>query len=169
MDTKKFTVLLLVYNRHGVLSRIAGLFSKRAYNIDNLSVGKTNDGGVSRMTVVVECGEELVEQIVEQLRKLVDVIAVEAITDKPSVVRELMLVKVRHNAAASAGLIEAIDVFRGKVIDMTPESVIIEITGQDDKLNAFLQYMDRFGIIEISRTGVTALTRGETPLTDVNG
>ncbi|MDR1906471.1 MAG: acetolactate synthase small subunit [Clostridiales bacterium] len=159
---KKYTIILLVANKHGVLTRISGLFAKRAYNIDNLSVGKTNVEGTSRMTVIVECDDELIDQIREQLKKLVDIIEVETVMEKPAVMRELMLVKVKHNGdgADSAHVIEAINVFRGKVVDMAPESVIVEITGQEDKLNAFLQYMKGFGILEVSRTGVTAMLRG---------
>jgi acetolactate synthase-1/3 small subunit len=159
---KKFTIILLVADRYGVLTRISGLFAKRAYNIDNLSVGRTNEKGLSRMTVVVECADELFDQIKEQLRKLVDVVAVEAVMEKPAVMRELMLVKIKHKGAGadSAQIMEAINVFRGKVVDMTPESLIVEITGQEDKLNAFLQYMECFGISEVSRTGVTAMLRG---------
>ncbi|MDR2091662.1 MAG: acetolactate synthase small subunit [Clostridiales bacterium] len=157
---KKYTIILLVADKYGVLTRISGLFAKRAYNIDNLSVGRTNTPGVSRMTVVVECGDDLVEQIREQLKKLVDVIDAEAVIEKPAVLRELMLVKIRHNGGGSAHIIEAINVFRGKVVDMTPESMIVEITGEEDKLDAFLQYMQCFGVLEVSRTGTTAMLRG---------
>ncbi|MDR2046940.1 MAG: acetolactate synthase small subunit [Clostridiales bacterium] len=159
---KKYTVILLVADRHGVLTRISGLFAKRAYNIDSLSVGRTHMNGVSRMTIVVECGDDLLEQIEEQLKKLVDVLYVEPVIDRPAVTRELMLVKVGHGGtySDSARIIEVINVFRGKVVDMAPDSLIVEITGQEEKLNAFLQYTERFGILEVSRTGVTAMLRG---------
>lgn len=161
---KKFTLLLLVADKHGVLARVSGLFSRRAYNIDSLSVGRSERPGISRMTVVVECDDEMIEQITEQIKKLVDVVAVEAAYEKYALKRELMLIKIKHGGGAKLGLNEAISVFRGKIVDMTPESVIVEITGEEDKLNAFLQYVEAFGIIETARTGVTALRRGPIPL-----
>lgn len=159
MDSKKFTIALLVSNKHGVLTRIAGLFAKRAYNIDNLSVGKTEDPTISRMTIVTECDNALKSQIVRQLDKLIDVKSVHIMENSSSVMRELMLIKIKMNGMSSE-IMEAINVFRAKVLDMSPNSIIAEITGQTDKLNAFIEYMQKYGIIELSRTGLTALERG---------
>ena len=160
MENKKFTIALLVANKHGVLTRIAGLFAKRAYNIDNLSVGKTEDPTISRMTIVTECDEGIKEQIVRQLEKLIDVKYVHILEPHTAVMRELMLVKIKLNGGTSSNIMEAINVFRAKVLDLSPESIIVEITGQTDKLNAFLQYMKQYDTIELSRTGLTALERG---------
>lgn len=160
MENKKFTIALLVANKHGVLTRIAGLFAKRAYNIDNLSVGKTDDPTISRMTIVTECDENMKEQIVRQLEKLIDVKFVHILEPHTSVMRELMLLKVKLNGGTHADIMEAINVFRAKVLDLSPDSIIVEITGQTEKINAFLQYMKQYDIIEMSRTGLTALERG---------
>lgn len=164
MECKKFTISLLVANKHGVLTRIAGLFAKRAYNIDNLSVGKTEDPTISRMTIVTECDEEIKEQIVKQLEKLIDVKYVQIMENQTSVMRELMLIKIKMENGMNIQLMEAINVFRAKVIDMAPDSIIVEITGQTDKLNAFIQYVKIFGIMELARTGLTALKRGSETL-----
>ena len=156
----KFTISLLVANKHGVLTRVSGLFAKKGYNIDNLSVGKTENPLYSRMTIVTECENELIEQIVNQLEKLVDVKAVMLFDGVKNVSRELMLVKVK-SSGQNDGVIQAVNVFRAKIIDLTPESLIIEITGETDKLDAFLEYLKTFEILEISRTGLTALQRGK--------
>ncbi len=160
MQKEKFTIAMLVANKQGVLTRIAGLFAKRAYNIENLSVGKTEDPTISRMTIVTECDENIKMQIVKQLDKLVDVKYVGIMEKEDSVMRELMLIKIKMIDKMNTEVLEAINVFRAKVIDMTPQSIIVEVTGQNDKLNAFLSYMERYGILEISRTGLTALDRG---------
>lgn len=164
MESKKFTLSMLVANKHGVLTRIAGLFAKRAYNIDNLSVGKTDNPTISRMTIVTECDDNLIEQIIRQLEKLIDVKSIKLMDKSQSVMRELMLIKVKMQEKINTEILEVINVFRAKVIDMTPESIIVEITGQDEKLNAFIQYMDKYGIMELSRTGLTALDRGSVTL-----
>jgi acetolactate synthase-1/3 small subunit len=163
MENKKFTIALLVANKHGVLTRIAGLFAKRAYNIDNLSVGKTDDPTISRMTIVTECDDNLKEQIVKQLEKLIDVMHVQIMDDTATVMRELMLIKIKMNGLSSE-VMQAINVFRAKVLDMSPDSIIVEITGQTEKLNAFISYMKKYGIMELSRTGLTALERGSATL-----
>ncbi|MDR2634960.1 MAG: acetolactate synthase small subunit [Clostridiales bacterium] len=167
MKNNKFTIFMLVENKHGVLNRISGLFAKRAYNIDNLSVGATDNPEISRMTVVVECEEQLLEQIIEQLKKLVDVIAVENTAPSCAVMRELMLIKVRHNSGNFTQLTGVIhDIFRGKIVDINADSVIAEITGPEEKLDAFIGFAKPFGIIELARTGVTALNRGSRALYD---
>lgn len=164
MECKKFTIGLLVANKHGVLTRIAGLFAKRAYNIDNLSVGKTDEPTISRMTIVTECDDSMKIQIIKQLEKLIDVKSVQIMDNGTSVTRELMLVKISLDSGMNSEIMEAINVFRAKVLDLSPNSIIAEITGQTDKLNAFIQYMNKYGILELSRTGLTALERGNTTL-----
>jgi len=166
MELKKFTISMLVANKHGVLTRIAGLFAKRAYNIDNLSVGKTDDPTISRMTIVTECDDNLKEQIVKQLEKLIDVMHVQIIESTSSVMRELMLIKIKMDNGMNSDVMQAINVFRAKVLDMSNGSIIVEITGQTDKLNAFIQYMKKYGIMELSRTGLTALERGSVTLSE---
>ncbi|MGI6702326.1 MAG: acetolactate synthase small subunit [Christensenellales bacterium] len=160
MENKKFIIAMLVNNKHGVLTRIAGLFAKRAYNIDNLSVGKTDDPTISRMTIVTECDESIKDQIIKQLDKLIDVNNVQIMEDSSTVSRELMLIKIRIEDGIQTSVMEAINVFRAKVIDMSENSIIVEITGPTEKLNAFIQYMKKYGIMELSRTGLTAMERG---------
>ncbi|MDR0696222.1 MAG: acetolactate synthase small subunit [Christensenellaceae bacterium] len=164
MNSKKHPIFLLVHNHYGVLTRVAGLFANRGYNIENLSVGCTEKPSISRMTIVVDCSESLLDQLLQQLRKLIDVIAAERADPFNSVSRELMLVKITHSPESGGQLLEAINIFRGRVVDMAPESLIVEITGEEDKLNAFIRYVEKFGIIELSRTGLTILDRGQVSL-----
>ena len=141
---------ILVENSSGVLSRVAGLFSRRGYNIDSLTVGETQDPKYSRMTVTVTGDDDVLEQIQKQLTKLVDA----------SVCRELVLVKVECDAAHRQEIIAISDVFRAKIVDVSPESVIIELTGAQNKLNAFIELLNGFKITELARTGITGLARG---------
>ena len=154
MENKKFIIAMLVNNKHGVLTRIAGLFAKRAYNIDNLSVGKTDDPTISRMTIVTECDESIKDQIIKQLDKLIDVNNVQIMEDSSTVSRELMLIKIRIEDGIQTSVMEAINVFRAKVIDMSENSIIVEITGPTEKLNAFIQYMKKYGIMERPEQGL---------------
>ena len=148
---------ILVENSSGVLSRVAGLFSRRGYNIDSLTVGETQDPKYSRMTVTVTGDDDVLEQIQKQLTKLVDV---KEIMELPSVCRELVLVKVECDAAHRQEIIAISDVFRAKIVDVSPESVIIELTGAQNKLNAFIELLNGFKITELARTGITGLARG---------
>lgn len=153
---------ILVDNTAGVLSRVSGLFSRRAYNIDSVSVGTTADPKYSRMTVVCKGDEMILEQITNQLNKLVDVRDIKVLVPDNSVTRELILVKVLVNESQRAGIRTLVDVFRAKIIDIAKDSMILELTGNISKVNAFLEMLDADGyeIAELARTGMTGLSRG---------
>ncbi len=155
---------ILVGNQAGVLSRVTGLFSRRGYNIDSLSVGVTEDEKYSRITVVVYCDDDSIEQIIKQVEKLYDVIRVVELSPEKAVYRELALIKVKTDAASRAEVISIVDIFRANIIDVATESITIEITGDEDKIMAFTNLMESFGIKEIVRTGLTALCRGNNPI-----
>ncbi|MBU9735269.1 acetolactate synthase small subunit [Diplocloster agilis] len=155
------TVLsMLVDNTFGVLSRVAGLFSRRGYNIESLTVGVTADPRFSRMTVVVNGDEVIIEQIENQLRKLVDVIDIKKLVDKESVSRELILLKVRAQAEDRQAIIAVANIFRANIVDVAPDSLIIELTGNQSKLEAFIGLLSGYEILELARTGITGLSRG---------
>ena len=157
---KRYVLSVLVENHSGVLSRVSGLFSRRGYNIDSLSVGVTEDPNVSRMTIVVRGDQYILEQIKKQLNKLIDVIKVIELRSDQSVYRELVLLKVRATTEQRAEIIEIVNIFRGKVVDVTSESLMIEITGDEEKLFALINMVEPYGIKEMIRTGLTALERG---------
>ena len=157
---KKRVLSLLVDNTVGVLSRVAGLFSRRGYNIESLTAGVTTDPRFTRMTVVVEGDELILEQITKQLQKLVDVEDIKIIEPEASVNRELILVKVRVEESQRQSVITMADVFRGTVVDVGKDSLIIELTGKQDKLEAFIRLLDGYEILELARTGITGLSRG---------
>ena len=157
---KKRVLSLLVDNTSGVLSRVAGLFSRRGYNIDSLTVGETADPRYSRMTVVARGDEQILDQIVKQLAKLIDVVDIKVLEEESSVNRELVLVKVRADAADRQSIIAIANVFRGSIIDVGKDPLIIELTGQQSKLDAFLKLLDGYEILELARTGITGLSRG---------
>ena len=161
MKKDSFLVALLVENHYGVLTRIAGLFSKRGFNIDSLTVSESQIPGLSRMTIVVSGDDYVRDQVTKQLAKLVDVKTVQLMEPDSTVVRELMLVKVAVTAANRAEVTEAANVFRGKIVDLGPDYMSVEITGEVGKLDAFLEYMRGIGVVEMCRTGVTAVGRGE--------
>ncbi len=151
---------LLVDNTSGVLSRVAGLFSRRGYNIESLTVGETADPRYSRMTVVAEGDEQILDQITKQLAKLVDVVDIKALDPDTSVNRELILVKVRVEGEQRQSVIAMANVFRGKVVDVGTDSLIVELTGQQSKLDAFIRLLNDYEILELARTGITGLSRG---------
>ncbi|MEI3172531.1 MAG: acetolactate synthase small subunit [Lachnospiraceae bacterium] len=157
---KKRVLSLLVDNTSGVLSRVAGLFSRRGYNIDSLTVGETADPRYSRMTVVARGDEQILDQIVKQLAKLIDVVDIKVLEEESSVNRELVLVKVRADAADRQSIIAIANVFRGNIIDVGKDSLIIELTGQQSKLEAFVELLRGYEILELARTGITGLSRG---------
>ena len=157
---KKRVLSLLVDNTSGVLSRVAGLFSRRGYNIDSLTVGETADPRYSRMTVVARGDEQILDQIVKQLAKLIDVVDIKVLEEESSVNRELVLVKVRADAADRQSIIAISNVFRGNIIDVGKDSLIIELTGQQSKLDAFVELLRGYEILELARTGITGLSRG---------
>ena len=152
---------LLVENEAGALSRIAGLFSARAFNIESLTVAPTEDPSVSRMTVVTSGSDQIIEQIHKQLNKLVDVIKVVDLSESAHIERELMLVKVQAKGEAREEIKRMTDIFRGRIVDVSDNTYTIEITGDGAKLGAFLQGLDPRQILEVVRTGVSGISRGE--------
>ncbi|MDF0586107.1 acetolactate synthase small subunit [Tsukamurella sp. 8F] len=159
------TLSVLVEDRPGVLARVASLFSRRGFNIESLAVGGTELKGVSRMTIVVTVDELPLEQVTKQLNKLVSVIKIVEQDDGASVARELMLIKVRADATTRGQVTSTVDLFRAKIVDVSPDSVTIEATGTPDKLDALLTVLDPFGIREIAQSGVIALGRGPKSMT----
>ncbi|HIU74807.1 MAG TPA: acetolactate synthase small subunit [Candidatus Pelethocola excrementipullorum] len=158
---KKRILSILVENTSGVLSRVAGLFSRRGYNIDSLTVGVTADPRFSRMTVVCTGDELILDQITKQLEKLVDVRDIKVLKPDESVSRELILVKVMADAAERQSVIAVADIFRAKIIDVGTNSLIIEMTGAQSKIEAFLSLLEGHEILELARTGITGLSRGK--------
>ena len=155
----RHTISVLVENKFGVLTRIAGLFSGRGYNIDTLNVGPTHDPATSRMTIVTRGDDATVQQIVKQLEKLVDVITVQDFREGEYIDRELVLVKVGVDSQSRAEVMQITDIFRAKIVDVQPKSLTIEITGNESKVEKFLELMNTFGILELTRTGKAALPR----------
>ena len=162
----KHTLSVLVENKPGVLARIAGLFSRRGYNIDSLAVGPTEHAEISRMTIVVNVAESPLEQVTKQLNKLIEVIKIVELDGPASVARELLLVKVKADAEARGQVLETVQLFRAKVIDVAPEAVTIEVTGNAEKLEAFLRVLEPFGVRELVQSGMVAIGRGGRSITD---
>jgi acetolactate synthase I/III small subunit len=159
-EPRKHTIAVLVENKFGVLSRVAGLFSARGYNIESLSVGETLDPSVSRMTLVVSGDEFVIEQVMKQLHKLIDVIKVNDLTDESHVERELVLVRVNAEPQHRAEILRVGDIFRAKVVDVTPVSYVLEATGDEGKIDAMLELLRPLGVQEVVRTGRVAISRG---------
>ena len=155
----RHTISILVENKFGVLTRVAGLFSGRGYNIDTLNVGPTQDPETSRMTVVTRGDDATLEQIVKQLNKLVDVLKVHDFRDGEYIDRELVLVKVGVDSQSRAEVMQITDIFRAKIVDVQPKSLTIEITGNESKIEKFLDLMKTFGVLDLTRTGKIALPR----------
>ena len=161
MMEEMHTPTALVENKPGVMQRMSGMFSRRGFNIDNITVGPTENVKYSRVTLAVNGDERLVEQVVKQLNKLISVIKVRDIDEKDSVCRELALVKVSTaNSKSRAEITQYVEVFRGNIIDVATDSLIIEITGDPEKIDAFVELMEQYGIKEVARTGITAMCRG---------
>jgi acetolactate synthase-1/3 small subunit len=154
-------ISLLLENESGALSRVSGLFSARGYNIESLTVAPTEDSTLSRMTIVTSGSDDVIEQITKQLNKLVDVVKVVDLSDGEHIERELMLVKVRAAGKDREEIKRVADIFRGRIIDVTDKSYTIELTGTTEKLDAFLEALDRSAILETVRTGVSGIGRGE--------
>ena len=164
---RKQVYSLLVDNNPGVLSRISGLFSRRSYSIDSITAGMTSDARYTRITVVASGDEQILSQIEKQVRKLEDVIEIKLLNDNDSVYRELVMVKVRADAMQRPQIIAIADIFRAKIVDVEKESLIIELTGNPSKLEAFLNLLDGYEILELARTGITGLSRGIKDITYV--
>jgi acetolactate synthase I/III small subunit len=160
------TLSVLVENKPGVLAHVAGLFSRRAFNISSLAVGPTEDDKVSRMTIVVDGASTPVEQVSKQLDKLVRVLKVVELDDHAAVERELALIKIRIHPALRGELLEVATVFQTKVVDMSPETVVLEATSSPGKLDSLLKNLERYGTCELVRTGRIAMARGSGTITD---
>lgn len=163
---EKHVLSVLVRNSAGVLSRVSGLFSRRGYNIDSLTVGRTEDATISRMTITLTGDDDVLEQVKKQLDKLEDVIKVVYISPKNSIIRELVLIKVKAEAENRAAINEVVKIFRCKIIDVSIETLTIELTGDENKIAALIKLMEQYGIKEMVRTGVTALQRGDNTISN---
>lgn len=163
----KYVLGVLVDNHPGVLSKVSGLFSRRGFNIDSLAVGVTEDPEISRITIVVDGDEYIVEQVTKQLNKLINVIKV-AIISEDSISRELALIKVRATPATRNEIVDIVNIFRAKVVDVNRYSVIVEITGDSKKIGALEEMLDDFGILEMVRTGNISIDRGSKMVKYIN-
>jgi acetolactate synthase-1/3 small subunit len=162
-------VSALVENRAGTLSRVSGLFARRGFNIDSLTVGETEDPSISRMTIAVTGDDAVLEQIVKQLGKLVDVIAIRELDNAACIRREIMLVKVKADEKTRHALIQIAGIFRSRVIDVSTDTITIEATGDMEKLNGLLMLLSPYGVLELARTGLVALERGSKVLSIHDG
>ena len=156
----RHTISILVENKFGVLARVAGMFSGRGFNIDTLNVGPTLDPSASRMTIVVRGDDKVLEQVNKQLEKLVDVIDVQDFRDEEYVDRELVLLRVTATSKTRAEVMQICDIFRAKIVDVQPKSLTIEITGNESKVEKFIDLMKTFGVLDLTRTGKVAMHRG---------
>jgi acetolactate synthase-1/3 small subunit len=157
-------ISILVENEAGALSRVAGLFSARGYNIESLTVAPTEDASLSRMTLVTRGTDSVIEQITKQLNKLIDVVRLMDMTEGPHIEREMLLMKVRVEGAARDELKRLTDIFRGRIIDVTNTTYVVELTGTGDKIDAFVQAVDPALILEVVRSGVSGIARGDKAL-----
>lgn len=160
MDKKKYVIAVYVENKYGVLTRVTSMFTRRSFNIDTLAVGETEHPEYSRITISMRGDEADKVQIVNQLKKLYNVKKVEVIDDEIGIRRELLLLKVKNNSETRSDVKDCIEAFRAKIVDYSAESLCVEMTGDTSKLNAFIENMRPFGIIEMCRTGIVAIERG---------
>ena len=160
-ELRKHTVVALVEDRPGVLNRVASLFRRRGFNIDSLAVGTTEEPGISRMTIVVASENGIVDQVEKQLAKLIDVIEVADLTGEDTVIRELALVKVACTTEQRREILDLVDIFRARAVDVAPGSLIIQIVAEERQLNSLIENLEPYGILELTRTGRIAMLRGE--------
>lgn len=156
----KHTVIAWMEDKPGVLNRVAGLFRRRNFNIDSLTVGHSETPGISRMTFVVEGDARQVSQVQTQLDKLINVTAVQDVTNEPTVIRELALVKVNANSSNRAEILQLVDIYRASIVDVAMDSLVIQVTGPEDRVNSLIKLLETFGIKEMVRTGRVAMVRG---------
>jgi len=161
----QYTLVAYVEDKPGVLNRVSSLFRRRAFNIESLTVGHTEQPGVSRMTIVVDADEFEVRRIEANLYKLVNVLRVEDVTNTPAVTRDLALIKVAADINTRAQVMQLVDVFRARIVDVANESLVVEITGTEDKIEGLIEVLRPMGIVEMVRTGIVAMTRGSTTVT----
>lgn len=159
-EIKRHIISALVYNKPGVLAKIATLFAARGYNIDSLAVGETDNPEISRMTIVVRGDEKILEQVEKQLNKVIDVIKVYEFSKTKHIERDLILLKVNATNKTRAEIIEIAEIFRAKIVDVSHNNLVLEITGDEDKIKAFIELLKPYGIKELVRTGVIAIARG---------
>ena len=157
----KHTLVALVEDRPGVLNRVASLFRRRGFNIESLAVGTTEEAGISRMTIVVESENGIVDQVEKQLQKLIDVVEVSDLTNEDTVIRELALIKVACTASNRREVLDLVEIFRARTVDVSPTSVIIQVVADEHLLDALLENLEPFGVMELTRTGRIAMLRGE--------
>jgi len=165
-SASRHTLSVLVENKPGVLVRVAGLFSRRGFNIESLAVGPTEHQEISRMTIVVNCAEHPLEQVTKQLNKLINILKIVELEPSVAVQRELLLVKVRADAETRSRVLETVALFRAKVVDVAQDAVTVEATGNRDKLDALIRVLEPFGIKELVQSGMVALGRGSKSITD---
>jgi acetolactate synthase-1/3 small subunit len=165
----KHTLVVLVEDKPGVLNRVASLFRRRSFNIDSLTVGRTDMPEISRMTIVLDADESNVERLTSYLYKLVNVIQVTDLTSTPAVFRDLAMIKVKATAENRTHIMQVVDVFRARIVDVTNSSFVIEITGDEDKIEGFIDVLRPWGIIEMVRTGIVAMARGTSAVPYLNG
>ena len=158
---QQYVIGVIVANVSGVLSRVSGMFTRRGFNIDSLTVGETESSGFSRITIAFHGDEDMKERILQQLQKLHDVREVEVLDTKDSVIRELLLIKVRNKAEIRQDIMTAVEIFRSKIVDYSTTALVCELTGETSKIDAFIELMKPYGIMEMCRTGMVALERGE--------
>ena len=162
---KKFLLAILVDNKPGVLTHVVGLISRRAFNIESINAGYTEEESVTRINIVVSVDSEWeLEQVKHQLSKLIDVVKIVNLTEVDNITRELVLIKVKATAEARADLINIVNIFRAKIVDVSKENVVIELTGEESKINAICEVLSEYEIVEIARTGAIALSRGPVPV-----
>ena len=162
---KKYNLAILVDNKPGVLTHVSGLISRRAFNIESISAGYTEEASVTRINIEVSVEDDReLDQVVNQLGKLIDVVKIVNLGKVDSIIRELVLLKVRANKKNLADIRNVVDIFRGKIVDVSPENVVIELTGSQGKIDAICEMLEEFEIIEIARTGTIALSRGPVPV-----
>ncbi len=166
MDNK-FVIAVLVSNISGVLSRVSGMFTRRGFNIDSLTVGETESSGFSRITISFHGDEDIKERILQQVKKLHDVKEVEVLNTNETVIRELLLIKVRNKSESRQDIMTAVEIFRSKIVDYSPTALICELTGETSKIDAFIELLKPCGIMEMCRTGIVAVERGENCLKTV--
>jgi len=166
MDNK-YVIAVLVSNISGVLSRVSGMFTRRGFNIDSLTVGETESSGFSRITVTFHGDDDIKERILQQLQKLHDVREVEVLGKDETVIRELLLIKVRNKPESRQDVMTAVEIFRSKIVDYSPTALICELTGETSKIDAFIELLKPCGIMEMCRTGIVAVERGDNCLKTV--
>ena len=163
----QYVIGVIVANVSGVLSRVSGMFTRRGFNIDSLTVGETESSGFSRITIAFHGDEDIKERILQQLQKLHDVREVEVLDSKDTVIRELLLIKVRNKTEIRQDIMTAVEIFRSKIVDYSTASLTIELTGETSKIDAFIELVKPYGIMEMCRTGLVAIERGENCLKTV--